>query len=110
MRKIVCIALGLTVMILFMYIMFLQNTDYKSISTPKFLRDAGFLIKCDEHFLQPPTNCRITDKESGETISNETILEDLVPDVFECRYRTVENHIIPCHIDSGKTPPIRLDE
>ena len=100
---------GLAFLILFMYINFLQNTDYKSISTPSSLHDAGFLIKCDEHFLQPPTNCRITDKESGETISNETILEDLVPDVFECTYETVENHIIPCYIDSGKTQPLRLD-
>ena len=75
---------------------FVQATHYGSLMTPQFLDDAGFRISCDEHFLQSPTDCRITDKESGETLSNDEMGREEFGPFEGCWYMYDGIHMLPC--------------
>ncbi len=86
----------LVVLFFILIITLIQITFYDSIDTPQFLKDAKYVIRCDEHFLQSPTNCRIED-EHGILITENVIYEDMFD---QCWTLPSNGHYyLPCLMD-----------
>ena len=83
----------------------LEQISYRNATkAPGVVTNAGFEVQCTERFLQPSTKCHMVESKSGLAVSNQRILEEIMPDLITCMDETIHGDLIPCIMHYKKYP------